>query len=105
MFKGSILGLALFNSFINDLDRGLEGMLHKFADDTKLGGTFDSLEGRKILQGEHNILEDWTITFYKGKCQILHLEWGNHGCKDRLGNEVLESSAMERDLGVLVDDK
>ncbi|RMC21289.1 hypothetical protein DUI87_02150 [Hirundo rustica rustica] len=43
---------------------------------------------------------------FNGKCRILHLGQVKPGCMDRLGNEKLESSAMERDLGgVLVDGK
>ncbi|KAJ7418873.1 hypothetical protein WISP_57000 [Willisornis vidua] len=45
------------------------------------------------------------MKFIKGKCQILHLGWGNSGCTLRLGNQMLESSAMERGLGVLVHGK
>ena len=39
------------------------------------------------------------------KCQILHLGWGNPGCRDRLGNEILESTTTEKDLGILVHGK
>ncbi|KAJ7415266.1 rna-directed dna polymerase from mobile element jockey-like [Pitangus sulphuratus] len=102
-------GPVLFNFFINDLDTRLEGILSKFADDTKLGGAIDSLEGREALQRDLNKLEDWAITnpmkFNKGKCQILHLGWGNPGYLYRLENKMLESSTTERDLGVLVDGK
>jgi len=51
-------------------------------------------------------LEHWTITnttkFNKNKCWILHLGWTNAGHKYKWGEEWLESSLAERDLGVLV---
>ena len=67
---------VLFNVFINGLDAGLECILSKFANDTKLGGSVDSLRGREALQGDLNKLEGCTITNHKklnkSKCQILH---------------------------------
>ncbi|KAJ7398546.1 hypothetical protein BTVI_124090 [Pitangus sulphuratus] len=45
------------------------------------------------------------MKFNKWKCQILHLRQGNLRCTDSLGNEMLESSAMERDLGIVVNGK
>jgi len=81
---------------------------NKSANDTKLCGAVNALEGRDAIQGHLGRLERWAcanlMKFNKAKCKVLHGGPGNLKQKYRLDGEWIESPE-EKDLGVLVNEK
>jgi len=55
--QGSVLGPVLFKTLLGDMGSGIECMFSKLADDTKLCGAVNVLEGRDAIQRDLDGLE------------------------------------------------
>ncbi|GAB0178236.1 hypothetical protein GRJ2_000288900 [Grus japonensis] len=91
------------------MDSGIECTLSKFADNTKLCGVVNTLEGGDAIQRDRGRLERWArvnrMKFNKAKCKVLHMGRRNPKHNYGLGEEWIESSPEEKDSGVLIDGK
>ncbi|GAB0202997.1 mitochondrial enolase superfamily member 1 [Grus japonensis] len=98
--QGSVLGPALFNIFVGNMDSGIKCTLSKFDDNTKLCGVVNTLEGRDAIQRDLDRLERWacanSMKFNKAKCKVLHVGQGDSKHDYRLGREWIQSSSERR---------
>ena len=101
--QGSVQGLVLFNIFVSDMNSGTEYTLSKSADDPKLCGAVDMLEGRDAIQRDLERLEKWghanLTKFNKAKCKVLHPRQANPQHQHTLGGAWVERSPAEKDSG------
>ena len=85
------------------MDSVTECSLSEYADDIKLGGAVDTLEGRDDMQMYLDRLERFScgnlMRFTKAKCKDLQLDWGNLKHNYRLGGDWVESCSEGKDLG------
>ncbi|KAJ7406398.1 hypothetical protein BTVI_65648 [Pitangus sulphuratus] len=84
-------------------------LLSKFTYDTKLGGVANTPESCAIIQKDLGRLERWAekncLKLNKDKCRVLHMGKNKPMQQYRLEADLLESSSVEKGLGVLVDNK
>ena len=95
------VGPILFN--FSDPDKGMESILSKFVDDTKLGGVADTPEGCATIQQDLDRLESWAgrnqMRFNKSKCRILHLGRSNQTHQYKLGVTCWRGALWKRTWG------
>ena len=105
--QGSVLGPTLFVYFINDMPDVLDCMVKIFADDTKAYFPVSTADQHEKLQQNIDKLlswaNQWQLQFNKGKCKVLHLGKNNSVHTYTMDGNVLDSTDVEKDLGVHVD--
>ena len=114
--QGSVLGPVLFLIYINDLPKEVKNCIRLFADDTKLYRTvttdLDCLSLQQVLDID-NIEEwasKWQLKFHPKKCETMRIgdkyPKYNYTMTAEDGTIVqLEETVVEKDLGVVVDNK
>ena len=109
--QGSVLGPMLFVIFINDLPESVlkPSFAFLFADDTKAFRFIKSSDDCKQLQEDLDRLSEWSATWLIGyntdKCKHMHIGRDKGDTKYYVNGEALKYTAVEKDIGVHVDDQ
>ena len=83
--------------------------LLKFADDTKLFSQVASCEDVEKLQRDLNTIHgwrvEWIMLFNADKCKCVYYGHNNRQYDYFMGDDPIETSREEHDLGVIITDK
>ena len=104
--QGSVLGPLLFIIYINDMPNGISSFCSIFADDTKISGKVDTINGALKLQSDLKTLEEWTniwkLKFNAVKCKVMHFGAKNSHYNYEMDGHVLKKVETEKDLGAIM---
>ena len=111
--QGSVLGPILFILYITDLTNVVICDMKIFADDTKIYHKTSTRQDCINLQKDIDRLQDWAekwqLKFHPDKCKVLRIGHGHpeftYTLTTETGENPLECSHVEKDLGILVDDQ
>jgi len=107
--QGSVLGPLLFVIYMNDMPAMVNSFLFMFADDTKMFREIKDESDNEQLQNDLDSLsqwsKDWKLQFHPEKCAVMHIGRTNPKHCYHFDNYILNVSTVEKDLGVLVDEK
>ena len=97
---------VLFIVYINDIVRNLESGISLFADDAKVYRRIATTEDVETLQRDMDRLSEWSrkwlLSFNVAKCKTMHIGHSNPRNDYQLQGITLETSDLEKDLGVFV---
>ncbi len=101
--QGSVLWPVLFIIYINDIDFGLNNLISKFADDTKIGNSIITDHDRRSLQEDLRRISDlsqrWEMPFNVNQCHVLQAGTRNQKFYYEMNGTKLESVQCVKDLG------
>ena len=116
--QGSVLGPVLFLIYINDLPLQVISPLSLFADDSKIFSRIvsdrnrsrnNNINGNEALQNDLDTIgewaERWKMEFNVDKCKVMHIGRTNPKHNYTMGESILTETALEKDLGVLIDNE
>ena len=102
------MGPLLFVAFINDFPASLKTNCKLFADDSKIYGKAQDDEDCQLIQDDLDTCMEWAdrwkMSFHPDKCKAMHLGKSNRKYIYMLGNNMINATSEEKDLGVTITD-
>ncbi|KAJ7405314.1 rna-directed dna polymerase from mobile element jockey-like [Pitangus sulphuratus] len=92
ILQGSVLGLVVLNIFFGNMGGETECTLSESADDIKLCGAINTLDGRDAIQKDLDRFERLAcvnlMKFNKAKCKVLHHGSGQSQAQVQTGQRM-----------------